>query len=390
MAILAGVVLALAAWASPAAAVEKTQVGTFNQPIFASAPEGDVRRLFIVEKGGVIRLLVDGVERERPFLRIPVDDAGERGLMSIAFHPGYEQNRRFYVFYTRSSDGDVIVSEFRRSAESPNRANPASEARVIRAEHSAHANHYGGQLDFGADRNLYISIGDGGGQPDPDDLAQNKHRRLGKLLRVHPTAGGGYTVPRDNPFARSPGADEIFAYGFRNPFRFSFDSATGDIAIGDVGYQTYEEVDYLRAREATGAPRPGVNFGWDCFEGPLRTPEGEEPGCLRGPSPHTPPVLSHRHGQGFRSIIGGYVAHSPSLPSQEGRYVYGDFDDNDLLRSTILEPGGAVDDQSIGVSVPQLVSFGEDGRGELYAVSISGPVYRLHDDPLTTLAPPQP
>jgi glucose/arabinose dehydrogenase len=380
---LACLALALAAAAAPAAGVDRTAVGTFNQPVFAGAPDGDARRLFVVQKSGAIRLLVDGVERDTPFLRIPgrVHVAGERGLLSMAFHPGYERNRRFYVFYNRPSDGDVVVSEFLRSANSPNRANPTSERRLIRVEHSAHSNHNGGQLQFGADRNLYISIGDGGGQPDPDDLAQNKFRRLGKLLRIDPLPSNGdpYSSPSSNPFVGRPGADEIFAYGFRNPFRFSFDSATGDIAIGDVGWQTVEEIDFLRAREATGAPRPGVNFGWDCWEGSERTLEGEEPGCLRGPSPHTPPVLEHRHGEGFRSIIGGYVAHSPSLASQEGRYVYGDFDDGDPLRSAILQPGGAVDDRSIGVSVPQLVSFGEGGTGELYAVSISGTVYQLHD-----------
>ena len=326
--------------------------------------------------------MVDGVTRTRPFLRIPggVSSNGEQGLLSMAFHPGYERNRRFYVFYNRPSDGDVVVAEFRRSADTTSRANPASRRQVIRVEHSAHSNHNGGQLQFGADRNLYISIGDGGGQPDPDDLAQNPHRLLGKLLRVDPTARSGpYRVPGDNPFVGRPGADEIFAYGFRNPFRFSFDSATGDIAIGDVGWQTIEEIDFLRARERTQAPRPGVNFGWDCYEGSELTAEGEDPNCLRGPSPHTPPVLEHHHGQGFRSIIGGYVVHSPTLASQDGRYVYGDFDDGDPLRSAVLRQGGATDDQPIDVSMPQLVSFGEDGLGRLYAVSISGTVYRLHD-----------
>jgi hypothetical protein len=234
-------------------------------------------------------------------------------------------------------------------------------------------NHKGGQLQFGRDGMLYMGFGDGGGGDDPDDNAQNLGKLLGKLLRIDPKPGGGYQVPRDNPFVGRPGArSEIFAYGLRNPYRFSFDRRTGDLALADVGQDAVEEVDFLKASRRSRRPRGGVNFGWDGFEGRGRNPNGSEPSSAG----HVPPVLQRTHGQGFCSIIGGYVIRDRSLGSLYGAYVYGDLCDSKLRVARLL-PGGARGDRALGPRVSNLVSFGEDAAGRVYALSLDGGVFRL-------------
>jgi hypothetical protein len=359
-----------------AAAARLDPVGTFDRPTYATSAPGDDRRLFVVEREGTIRVMVDGRTVGRPFLRIPggVSSEGERGFMSMAFSPRYRRNGLFYVFYTTPGGGDLRVDEFRRDPHTANRARRSSRRRVIQVEHSQDDSHNGGQLQFGPDGRLYISTGDGGGAGDPERNGQDIHSLLGKILRIDPSRAGrrSFTVPRGNPFFGRSGRDPIFALGLRNPFRFSFDRVTGALAIGDVGQDAREEVNYRVRGQA-----PGPNFGWNCFEGTSRFRQG----CRISYGRHVKPVIQHRHSQGHCSVIGGYVARHASLGSLRGRYVYGDLCTG-VLRSATLRVGGARGDRRVpGARLPSrsLVSFGEGVGGRLYVVSRDGPVFQLRD-----------
>ncbi len=379
-ALLFAAALVLLAAPQPAAAAPPDLVpvdGEFVDPIYATAPSGDARRLFVVERGGAIRVVRDGQKLAEPFLRIPggVGTDGERGLLSMAFSPGYQSNRRFYVFYAEPDGGDIRVDEFRRSPDNPNRALAGSQRKLLEVEHSAEDNHYGGQLQFGPDGFLYISTGDGGGANDPEGDAQSGGSLLGKLLRINPLPSGGrpYTIPRSNPLVGLPGRDEIFAAGLRNPHRFSFDRRDGDLWIGDVGQSRAEEVDFLPA----GARF--ANFGWNCFEGFGRTPGVQ---CEREPSFfYEPPVLERLHTNApCDSITGGYVAHSPQLTSVAGRYVYADYCTGQVWTAALGPDGRAVSEPYFKVDQFELASFGEDALGRLHAVFLNrGKVYRLVD-----------
>ena len=364
--------LAILTVTAPADAATRTKVDDFASPTFVAAPQGDADRVFVTQRAGLIKLVLNDEKVEQPFLDIRgrVGAAGEGGLLSMAFAPDYETSRRFYVFYT-SNGGTIRIDEFKRSEGSPNRAARKTGRLVIRIEHPGFTNHYGGQLQFGPGGLLYISTGDGGGSGDPRDNAQDKNSLLGKVLRVDPLPARdkGYSSPRSNPFFGVDGRNEIFAYGLRNPYRFSFDRMTGDLTIGDVGQDRREEIDFRSASAA-----PGPNFGWDCFEGSLTFQGGSS--CLRGPSGHTEPVHELSQSDGYCSVIGGYVARHPSLGSLQGDYVYGDLCRSEL-RAVSLSPSGSSNDRGIGATVDTLVSFGEDGLGRLYAVSLNGAVYRI-------------
>jgi glucose/arabinose dehydrogenase len=347
------------------AAVRLVQVGSFGSPTYVSAPRGD-ERLFVTEQAGVIRIMRDGRTLGRPFLDIrdDVSCCGERGLFSMAFAPDFERSRRFYVYFT-DNQGDIVVRGYRASASDADVA--IGGRRVIEIAHRRFSNHNGGQLQFGPDGLLYIGTGDGGGGGDPLRNAQDRGSLLGKLLRIDPRRRGGrrYRTPRTNPFrGRRPGRPEVYAYGLRNPYRFSFDRDTGDLTIADVGQNAVEEVNFRRRGGGRGA-----NFGWNRFEGRRRFSPGRAPG-------HVPPVLQRFSSQGACTVIGGYVVRDPELADLFGRYVYGDLCDS-ALRSARLRPGRARGDRQVGVSVSRLVSFGEDGAGRVYAVSLRGPVYRL-------------
>ncbi len=362
------------ATARPAATgVRLLRVGTFDQPTYVTAPPGDRERRFVTEREGRIRVLVGARKLRAPFLDIAgrVSTDGEGGLLSMAFAPDYGRTRLLYVYYVDRS-GALRVDRYRRSAGNPNRAERGSRRSVISQPHSR-ANHKGGQLQFGHDGMLYTGFGDGGGADDPDDNAQDPGSRLGKLLRIDPKPGGGYRVPRDNPFVGRAGTrPEIFAYGLRNPYRFSFDRRTGDLALADVGQDAVEEVDFVKASRRARRPRGGVNFGWDRFEGRARNPNGSSPSAAG----HVPPVLQRTHAQGSCSITGGYVIRDRSLGSLYGAYVYGDLCDS-KLRVAGLRSGGARGDRALGPRVASLVSFGEDALGRVYAVSLDGGVFRL-------------
>ena len=380
--------LLITAMPATAQSVQLTPFGgqTFSAPYYVTGAPGDPSRVFVVEGTGTIRLVKNGVTQPAPFLSIPEVFRGpcECGLFSIAFSPNYAASGLFYVFYTRDSavpteQHYLRIEEFRRSAANPDVADLASRRVVLEIPHLETSGHNGGQLQFGPDGLLYISVGDGGccGDPKTGGNAQNTGTLFGKLLRINPagTMPGQYSIPADNPFAgATPGADEIYSYGLRNPYRFSFDRLTGDLTIGDVGEGSREEVDFM----SSGTGR-GANFGWNCFEGsqPLSpTPAG----CTPLPANHTPPVLEYPHpAAGEVAVIGGYVIRDGALPSLLGRYIYADSYDvfGGELRTAQLSAGGSSGDSGLGVSATNVVSFGEDACAHIYVAAIAGTVYRL-------------
>jgi glucose/arabinose dehydrogenase len=352
-------------------------IGTFSSPVYVTAPPGDGERVFIVEQGGSIKIVKHGTTVGTAFLNLtgPVKSGGEQGLLSLAFAPDYASSGRFYVFYTADSpSGELIVAEYRRSAN-PDVADPVGRI-VLAIPHPTFTNHNGGQLQFGPDGYLYIATGDGGGGDDPDDNGQDLNALLGKLLRIDPRLGPNgepYTVPGTNPFVGQAGRrPEIWSYGLRNPWRFSFDRVTGDLTVADVGQNEWEEIDFVPAGARAGG---ATNFGWDCFEG--RHDYGNDPPwCSPRPSNHTRPVHEYDHSRGC-SITGGYVVRDPELPALAGRYVYGDFCDGDIW-SVVLSSPDATGDAPTGLNVESLSSFGEDACSRVYAVSRDGTVYRLY------------
>ena len=345
--------------------VRLEKVGDFDQPLYVAQPP-DSEDLYVVEKPGRIRLVRGGKVREEPVLDISdeVSDSGEQGLLSIAFAPDFKESRLLYAYFTDSEEDQQVV-EFTMAGDGSS-IDPSSRREVLRMDDFA-SNHNGGLLMFGPDELLYIGTGDGGIANDPERNGQDLGSLLGKLLRIDPGASGGrpYSIPAGNPFARTQGArPEVYSYGLRNPWRFSFDRETGALAIGDVGQSSLEEIDYV----GPGGGR-GANFGWSAFEGDERFNSDQEA------DGHVPPVLTYGRDEGC-SITGGYVVRDPELPSLQGRYLYGDFCAG-LLRSFVPAKGEARDDRPLGLEVPQLSSFGEDGSGRVYATSLEGPVFRL-------------
>jgi glucose/arabinose dehydrogenase len=347
------------------------QIGTFQAPVHIDNAPGKKRLLFVVEQPGTIRVLRNGRKLGRPFLNISdrVQYGGEEGLLSVAFHPKFKKNRRFFVYYT-NRDGNIEVDGFKARKKKPLKAKSKSRRKVIEIPHPA-SNHNGGQLQFGPDKLLYMATGDGGGQGDPGNNAQNRNSLLGKLLRIKPKRKRGYSTPNSNPFVGEAGRDEIYALGFRNPFRFSFDSRTDQLLVGDVGGGQEEEID-----RATLAAAKGANFGWDCEEGsePGPNPSPACPGSGFTDPIHTYPTHDF---QSSCAVIGGYVIRDSSLGSQVGRYLYSD-NCGGFVRS--LDPYAAnpsSTDADTGLDVPGASSFGEGRKGKLYITSLAGPVYRI-------------
>ena len=347
-------------------------IGRFSSPVALAAPPGDRTRVFVVEQDGRIRVVRNGRVLTRPFLDIAdrVQAGGEQGLLGLAFAPDYAQSGRFYVYFTRRDERQTLV-EYRRSAASADRADPGS-ARVLFVHDDPEPNHNGGQLQFGPDGLLYIGTGDGGGGYDQHGRygnAQSLASPLGKILRIDPTPSGGrpYTIPPGNPFVGRSGAlPETYAYGLRNPWRFSFDRATGALVIGDVGQDKIEEVDFMPAGRARGA-----NFGWRVFEGNARQTNERAPGAV-------PPVYTYRHSGGNCSITGGYVVRDRALRSLYGRYLFADFCVAGVRSIRLARPRARGLARVRGTSsVGQISAFGEDAAGRLYVLSLAGPVYRL-------------
>jgi glucose/arabinose dehydrogenase len=297
-------------------------------------------------------------------IRKRVTFGGERGLLSIAFDPGYAHNRRFYLCYTNRA-GDVEVDQFRRSKGSRVRAMPRSRRKVIVISHQQAEHHYGGQLEFYRG-DLYIGIGDGGTAGDPENDAQNKKNLLGKILRIDPRASGGYRAPASNPFVGRLGRDEIFSLGLRNPWRFSFDRKTRELWIGDVGWNDWEEIDRAPVKRANGG-----NFGWHIFEGNEVCHACGSDG--EAPPNYIPPVHVYAHTGFGNAIVGGYVVRDRRLSSLRGRYVYTDYDWHHL---DALNPRTG-NDRTLGGTIDRPTSMGEGIGGRLYVTTFKGPVYEL-------------
>ena len=251
------------------------RVGDFQQPLTVTGAPGERSRVFVVQKSGQVELILGGHKQSRPFLDLSGSvnsSGGEQGLLGLAFPRDYAKSGLFYVDYT-TSDNNLRIAQFHRSAASPNQADPASGRTVLTIDHHKYNNHNGGQLAFGPDGFLYIGVGDGGSEGDPEGNGQNTDTLLGKILRIDPSPGGGYTIPSSNPFAGKSGhRGEIWAYGLRNPWRFSFDRKTGDLIVGDVGQDLYEEIDFQA--KGTGA---GANYGWSVLEANRRNKPGSAP-----------------------------------------------------------------------------------------------------------------
>ncbi len=359
--------IATLALASSTAALAYTQVGSgYSQPVFLTAPVGD-SRLFVVEKGGVIKTQDSGGTVSTWLnLSSQVDTAGERGLLGLAFDPGFASNGRFYVDYIDKTTLNTVVASYTVNGSG---AVDLSSAKTILTvtQTGGFSNHKGGWIGFSSadPGNLYIATGDGGSGNDPNNNAQNLNSNLGKLLRVTPNANGGYTVPASNPFVGVAGNDEIWAYGLRNPYRDSFDRQTGDLWIGDVGQGVREEVDFASAAAGLGR---GANYGWRVREGTIATPGISDP----VPPNLTGPFFDYGHVEGANSIIGGYVYHGTDA-SLNGRYVFGDFG-NGYIWSLSGSTATRLESPFPGST---LTSFGEGGDGSLYAVGINGNIYLL-------------
>jgi hypothetical protein len=344
-------------------------VGTgFAQPLYLTAPPGDAR-MFVVERGGLVKVMKNGVTLQHPFIDVTptIDVFGpERGMLSLAFHPRFAQNGFVFLAYT-AYGGDIVVMRYRVPAATPDRADPGSAMEVIRILHP-YAVHNGGQLAFGPDGMLYLSTGDGGTDGDSEGNAQNLESLLGKILRLDVDAATPYAIPRDNPFLRRPSArGEIWALGLRNPWRMTFDAHTGMLFVADVGEREREELNVVPAN------RGGYNFGWNVMEG--STCFGLNPDCaLPG---FTRPDLEYTHREPCTSVTGGFVYRGSTLPGHAGRYFFGDYCQG-WIRSIRMD-GDRIDEYVDWTIASRfgLQSFGIDGLGELYALYADGAIYRI-------------
>lgn len=362
-------------------ATEEVASGLDN-PLFVTSPPDEAHRLFVLEQNtGHILLIEDDALAAEPFLDVSdrISTGGERGLLGLAFHPDYADNRRFFIYYTDAA-GDSVIARYETSEVDPNAADPESFHEVLTFEQDF-ANHNGGMLAFGPnDRYLYIASGDGGSGRDPLERAQDLGSLLGKILRIDVDVDEGYAIPPDNPFVDEPdAAPEIWAYGLRNPWRMSFDRVTGELYIADVGQSAREEVN-VQPADSPG----GENYGWPIAEGfACLDGEGE---CGLDPQ-FTPPVYDYAHEPGLRaSVTGGYVYRGGALPAHQGLYFFGDY-----VRNTVwsfLYEGDIVVQKDVTDHTQELApdagpfgsiaSFGEDALGRLYIVDYeNGAVHRI-------------
>ncbi|CAH0353564.1 sorbosone dehydrogenase family protein [Aquabacterium sp. CECT 9606] len=373
-----GAAMALAVAMSGAHALSGQVVASdLSQPVYLTAPTGD-NRLFVLEKGGTVRIIANGQTLATPFLDLStkVDTAGERGLLGLAFDPGYASNGRFYVNYIDKTTLNTVVERYTVANPSSNVANPASAQNVISIPQEPYANHKAGWLAFrpGDSKNLYIATGDGGDANDPHNNGQNRNSLLGKVLRIDVSgAGTGYTVPVDNPLVNQVDTrPEIWALGLRNPWRNSFDRQTGDFWIGDVGQDVREEINLEKASDPGGH-----NYGWRLREGSVETPivGGDASGL-------TDPLFDYAHldapGGLGNSITGGYVYRGPGIDGADGRYFFSDFVSSRVFSFLLGADGKPIDLREdtasllAGTGLSGPTSFGEDGLGRLYLMGING------------------
>ncbi len=342
----------------------------FELPVFLTNAGDGSGRIFVVGKRGTIQILKDGEPAKKPFLdmaNMVNSGANERGLLGLAFHPDYKINGLFFVYYT-GDKGQLTIARYTVSTNDADAADPVSVKILLTVKHPR-GNHNGGMLAFGPDGYLYIGMGDGGGAGDPDLNGQNPKTLLGKLLRIDVHKGDPYAIPPDNPFADgTQGAKEVWAYGLRNPWRFSFDRATGDLYIADVGQDRYEEVDYLPA----GSPG-GTNFGWNVLEGNHCYASQS---CDK--SKFTLPVIEYTHTFGC-SITGGYVYRGNAFPGLQGHYFFSDFCRGHLWVTQKPASGGWQMTTALA-SGKNVSSFGEDEAGALYFLSYyTGELFHITD-----------
>ncbi len=359
-------------------------IARFQEPTYATQAPGEPHTVYVVEQRGRVIAVRKGRKLERPFLDItdrvsygPEESSSEEaGMFSIAFDPRYAENGRLFVFYT-GPRGNNFVDSYRRSGSTRVRVARESRRTVLKIRHPWTDSHNGGQLQFGPDGNLWIATGDGGCCDDFHDQARTLGTLLGKLLRINPEAPGrGARPPIDNPLLGRPGHDAVYAWGLRNPWRFSFDRVTGNLVIADVGDNRHarEEINYLSPSAAAG-----VNFGWPEYEG-----YSEDDPARPGQGTLVWPISQYNHSERRCAITGGYVVRDPALPQLWGRYVYADFCGG-RIRS--LAPPGlfagfapatpVADDRDEGLYHRYLSSFGEGLAGQIYVVSLAGPVFRL-------------
>jgi glucose/arabinose dehydrogenase len=342
---------------------------SFVRPLALVSPPDSSHRLFVVEQAGRIYVFPNdrNVKKAKLFLdirKLVYDEGNEEGLLGLAFHPSYGRNGYFYVNYNASHPVRSVIARFRASPTNPDAADPSSE-QVLLEYDQPFSNHKGGQVAFGADGYLYIGTGDGGSAGDPYGNGQNTGTLLGKILRIdvdNPADGKNYGVPPDNPFVGTRARPEIYAYGLRNPWRFSFDPPTGTLWVADVGQDEIEEVDIVEK---------GKNYGWNIMEGT---------NCFK-PSSNCDttglvlPVWEYTHRVGI-CIIGGYVYHGARRPDLEGTYLCADYG-NGKIWSLSRSAGGAVTSREIAYTHLPIVSFGLDDTQELYLCSFEGKIYRL-------------
>jgi hypothetical protein len=335
-----------------------------SSPIYITNARDGSNRLFIVEQAGIIKILKPGSDAPTVFLNIisKVRSGGERGLLGLAFHPQFSTNRRFFVNYTRQPDGATVIAEYKASDSNPDLAETAEKPLLTIAQ--PFSNHNGGMVEFGPDGFLYIAMGDGGSANDPGNRAQNAQELLGKILRIDidlAQSGLSYSAPSDNPFVASAGRDEIYAYGLRNPWRFSFDRATGQLYAGDVGQGAREEVDIITR---------GGNYGWRVKEGTLCT--SNDP-ALCGALNSIAPIAEYSHTGGRCSITGGYVYRGTLGTLPAGSYVYADYCTGEIFA---LNDGSSELLFDTSLNIP---SFGEDEAGEIYVAAIGGSIFRIRN-----------
>lgn len=379
--LLAATLLFLALAPGPATAqppdieirVDGVAARDLNSPVQVTHAGDGSDRLFVVEQPGTIRVVRNGQTLPVPFLDVSslIILGSEQGLLGLAFHPQYETNGYFYVNYTRAGDGATVIARYSVSAASPDIADPSSAQTILTVAQPA-ANHNGGQVLFGPDGYLYVGMGDGGGVGDPQDNAQNITTLLGAMLRLDVDGGSPYAIPPDNPFVGVPGADEIWDLGLRNPWRFSFDRATGDLYIGDVGQGLWEEIDY----HAAGTPG-GLNLGWNCREG---AHDYDFTGiCLTATL--VDPIAEYSHAEG-NAVTGGFVYRGHVYPDLQGRYFYADHGQGKIW--SLVKTGSNPDTWSAPAleldTAFNISSFGEDETGELYIVDRAGGTVRRIDD----------
>ncbi|TXE06460.1 PQQ-dependent sugar dehydrogenase [Algoriphagus aquimarinus] len=344
---------------------------SFTRPVDFQHAGDNSNRVFVVEQRGVISVLQNeaGASTKTDFLAIEskVDDSGnEEGLLGLAFHPNYKSNGFFYVNYTANNPERTVISRFSVSSSNPNQADAASEL-VLLEYNQPYGNHNGGQISFGPDGHLYIAVGDGGNGGDPKGNGQNRSTLLGSILRIDVNQKNGatnYSIPADNPFAKNTEGfrEEIYAYGLRNPWRFSFNSANGQLWVGDVGQNKYEEIDIIKK---------GGNYGWNTMEGfhCFNSPDCDRNGLEL-------PVWEYDRSQGDISITGGFVYHGAALKELKGLYIYADYVSGRIWSLDTTDPQQPINTELLNSDFP-ISSFGVDQNQELYICGFDDKIYKL-------------